>query len=111
MLIDPLAMPIGADTSVVVRTLETLELLRERFGVNTTLGASNVSFGMPDRTAIGAAFLPMASAAGLTSAIMDARSPELVKAARACDLLLNRDEWGATWIAAHRAAVKAAAAS
>jgi 5-methyltetrahydrofolate--homocysteine methyltransferase len=111
VLIDPLAMPIGADTSVVARTLETLELLREKYGVNTTLGASNVSFGMPDRTAIGAAFLPMASAAGLTSAIMDARSPELVKAARACDLLLNRDEWGATWIAAHRAAAKAAAAS
>ncbi|HEX9623124.1 MAG TPA: dihydropteroate synthase [Streptosporangiaceae bacterium] len=111
VLIDPLAMPIGADTSVVVRTLETLALLREKYGVNTTLGASNVSFGMPERTSIGAAFLPMASAAGLTSAIMDARSPELVKAARACDLLLNRDDWGATWIAAHRAAVKAAAAS
>jgi 5-methyltetrahydrofolate--homocysteine methyltransferase len=111
VLIDPLAMPIGADTSVVVRTLETLELLREKYGVNTTLGASNVSFGMPDRTSIGAAFLPMASAAGLTSAIMDARSSELVKAARACDLLLNRDEWGATWIAAYRAAAKAAAAS
>ncbi|HWF80229.1 MAG TPA: dihydropteroate synthase [Streptosporangiaceae bacterium] len=107
VLIDPLAMPIGADTSVVARTLETLALLRERYGVNTTLGASNVSFGMPDRVAIGAAFLPMASAAGLTSAIMDARSPELVKAARACDLLLNRDEWGATWIAAHRAALAA----
>jgi 5-methyltetrahydrofolate--homocysteine methyltransferase len=103
VLIDPLAMPIGADTSVVQRTLETLELLRDRYGVNSTLGASNVSFGMPDRIAIGAAFLPMASAAGLTSAIMDARSAELVRAARACDLLLNRDEWGATWIAAHRA--------
>jgi 5-methyltetrahydrofolate--homocysteine methyltransferase len=111
VLIDPLAMPIGADTSVVVRTLETLELLREKYGVNTTLGASNVSFGMPDRSSIGSAFLPMASAAGLTSAIMDARSTELVKAARACDLLLNRDEWGATWIAAHRAAAKAAAAA
>jgi 5-methyltetrahydrofolate--homocysteine methyltransferase len=111
VLIDPLAMPIGADTSVVARTLETLALLREKYGVNTTLGASNVSFGMPDRTSIGAAFLPMASAAGLTSAIMDARSPELVKAARACDLLLNRDDWGATWIAAHRAAARAAAPS
>jgi 5-methyltetrahydrofolate--homocysteine methyltransferase len=107
VLIDPLAMPIGADTSVVARTLETLSMLRERYGVNTTLGASNVSFGMPDRIAIGCAFLPMASAAGLTSAIMDARSPELVRAARACDLLLNKDEWGATWIAAHRAALAA----
>jgi 5-methyltetrahydrofolate--homocysteine methyltransferase len=111
VLIDPLAMPIGADTSVVVRTLETLELLRSEFGVNTTLGASNVSFGMPDRTALVAAFLPMASAAGLTSAIMNARSPELVRAARACDVLLNRDEWGATWIAAHRAAAAASQGS
>ena len=104
ILIDPLAMPIGADTEVVLRTLETLDLLRSEYGVNTTLGASNVSFGMPDRTAIVAAFLPMASAAGLTSAIMDARSPDLVRAVRASDLLLNRDEWGGRWIAAHRAA-------
>ena len=111
VLIDPLAMPIGADTTVVVRTLETLQLLREEFGVNTTLGASNVSFGMPDRTALVAAFLPMASAAGLTSAIMDARSPELVQAARACDVLLNRDEWGGTWIAAHRASIAAASSA
>ena len=66
---------------------------------------------MPDRTALVGAFLPMASVAGLTSAIMDARSPELVRAARACDVLLNRDEWGATWIAAHRAAVTAAASA
>lgn len=109
VLIDPLAMPIGADTSVVLRTLETLELLRSEFGVNTTLGASNVSFGMPHRAALVAAFLPMASRAGLTSAIMDARSPELVRAARACDVLLNRDDWGASWIAAHRAETAAAA--
>ena len=109
IMIDPLAMPIGADTSVVLRTLETLELLRAEYGVNTTLGASNVSFGMPDRAALVAAFLPMASKAGLTSAIMDARSPDLVRAARACDVLLNRDEWGAAWIAAHRAAQAAAA--
>jgi 5-methyltetrahydrofolate--homocysteine methyltransferase len=111
VLIDPLAMPVGADTSVVRRTMETLQLLRDELGVNTTLGASNVSFGMPDRIALGAAFLPMAAASGLTSAIMDARSPELVKAARATDLLLDRDEWGATWIAAHRAAAAEAAAA
>src|SRR6266571_5708635 len=103
VLIDPLAMPIGADTSVVVRTLETLQLLREEFGVNTTLGASNVSFGMPDRAAIGAAFLPMAIHSGLTSAILDARAPQIVRAVQAADLLLDRDPWGAAWIAAHRA--------
>jgi 5-methyltetrahydrofolate--homocysteine methyltransferase len=104
VVIDPLAMPVGADTAHPGRTLETIALLREEFGVNMTLGASNVSFGMPDRHTIGAAFLPIAIAAGLTSAIMDARSPQIVRAVKATDLLLDRDAWGASWIAAHRAA-------
>jgi 5-methyltetrahydrofolate--homocysteine methyltransferase len=110
IVFDPLAMPVGADTSLVLTTLETISLLRDELGVNTTLGASNVSFGMPDRHAIGAAFLPMAITHGLTTAIMDARSPELVQAVRAADLLTNRDPWGAAWIAAHRARQAAAAA-
>ena len=91
IVIDPLAMPVGADTSLVLTTLETIALLHEEFGVNMTLGASNVSFGMPERAAIVAAFLPMAIKAGLTSAIVDARSPELVRSVKAADLLLNRD--------------------
>ena len=103
IVIDPLAMPVGADTSLVARTLDTLELLRAEFGVNTTLGASNVSFGMPERAALGAAFLPMAIRCGLTSAITDARSPQIVRSVQAADLLMNRDEWGAAWIATHRA--------
>src|SRR5215472_10143646 len=103
IVIDPLAMPVGADTSLVLRTLETISLVREEFGLNMTLGASNVSFGMPERGAIGAAFLPMAIASGLTSAIMNARSHQLVQAVKAADLLTNRDPWGAAWIAAHRA--------
>ncbi|MGO9080579.1 MAG: dihydropteroate synthase [Streptosporangiaceae bacterium] len=110
IVIDPLAMPVGADTTLVLRTLETIALIREEFGVNMTLGASNVSFGMPDRTSIGSAFLPIAIASGLTSAIMDARSPQLVRAVKAADLLLNRDPWGASWIAAHRASQAAQAA-
>jgi 5-methyltetrahydrofolate--homocysteine methyltransferase len=109
VVIDPLAMPVGADTTLVLRTLETIALLRDELGVNMTLGASNVSFGMPDRASIGAAFLPMAIAAGLTSAIMDARSAQLVRACKAADLLLDRDAWGASWIAAHRAAQAASA--
>ena len=109
IVFDPLAMPIGADTSLVLRTLETIELLRAELGVNMTLGASNVSFGMPDRGSIGAAFLPMAIHSGLTSAIMDARSAQLVRAVKAADLLTNRDAWGASWIAAHRARQAAAA--
>jgi len=104
IVIDPLAMPVGADTGNAMRTLETLALVRDEFGVNTTLGASNLSFGMPDRHAVTAAFLPLAAAHGLTSAIMDARTPQVVTAARAADLLQGRDEWGAAWIAAYRAA-------
>jgi len=111
IVFDPLAMPVGADTSLVLRTLETIALLRDEYGVNMTLGASNVSFGMPERGAIGAAFLPMAIASGLTSAIMDARSLQLVQAAKAADLLTNRDPWGAGWIAAHRARQAAAASA
>ncbi len=103
IIFDPLAMPVGADTLLVLRTLETIALLREELGVNMTLGASNISFGMPDRGSIGAAFLPMAIASGLTTAIMDARSPQLVQSVKAADLLTNRDPWGAAWIAAHRA--------
>ena len=110
IVLDPLAMPAGADTGHTGRTLETLALIKQELGVNTTLGASNLSFGMPHRDAITAAFLPLAAANGLTSAIMDARSPRVVRAARAADLLLGRDDWGAAWIAAYRAeqaAVKA----
>ena len=102
LVIDPLAMPVGADTTLVRKTLETISLIREEYGLNMTLGASNVSFGMPDRHAIGAAFLPMAMAAGLTSAIMDARTPQIVRAAKAADLLLGNDPWGGNWIAAYR---------
>jgi 5-methyltetrahydrofolate--homocysteine methyltransferase len=111
IVIDPLAMPVGADTSLVLSTLETIRLVREEFGLNMTLGASNVSFGMPDRASIGSAFLPMAALNGLTSAIMDARSPQLVRAVKAADLLTNKDAWGANWIAAHRAAQAQAAAA
>ncbi len=103
IVIDPLAMPVGADTLHPTRTLETIALIKSEFGVNMTLGASNVSFGMPDRHSIAAAFLPIAISHGLTSAIMDARAPQIIRAVKAADLVLNRDEWGAAWIAAHRA--------
>jgi 5-methyltetrahydrofolate--homocysteine methyltransferase len=103
IVIDPLAMPIGADSQMVVRTLETIELIAEKIGVNMTLGASNVSFGMPDRHTLNSVFLPMAMGAGLTSAIMDARTDQIVTAVKAADLMLGNDEWGMNWISAHRA--------
>ena len=102
IVIDPLAMTVGADPSAVKTTLETISLIRDELGVNMCLGASNVSFGLPQRLALNAGFLPMAMAAGLTSAIMST-APVCVDAVRAADLLLGHDEWGASWIAAHRA--------
>jgi 5-methyltetrahydrofolate--homocysteine methyltransferase len=108
IVIDPLAMPIGADPTIVQVALDTIWRIREEFGVNMTLGASNISFGMPERHAINATFVPMAMAVGLTSAIMDTRTPQVVQAVKAADLLLGHDEWGAQWIAAHRARQAAA---
>jgi 5-methyltetrahydrofolate--homocysteine methyltransferase len=81
IVIDPLALP-GGERSVVACTLETIGLLSRELGVNTTVGASNVSFGMRERSPASLAFLRAAMATGLTSAIMDARNPELVEAAR-----------------------------
>ncbi len=103
VIIDPLAMPVGAEPRAVTLFLETLHLLHDELGVNTTCGASNTSFGLPGRHTLGAAFLAVAQSHGLTSAIMDARRNETVEAVRATDFLLGRDEWGGHWIARHRA--------
>jgi 5-methyltetrahydrofolate--homocysteine methyltransferase len=114
VVIDPLAMTVGADTEAVGITLRAISLIRDELGVNMCLGASNVSFGLPRRHVLNAAFLPMAMAAGLTSAIMST-AEVCVHSVRAADLLLGHDPWGSSWIAAHRAqqaaAKEAAAAS
>jgi len=103
LLIDPLAMPVGADPENAKHTLETIYLIKEKYGLNMSIGASNVSFGLPNRHALNSAFMPMAMSMGLTSAIMDGRTPEVVQAVRAADLLLGLDQWGANWISNFRA--------
>ncbi len=103
IVIDPLAMPIGADPQVGRSFFQTVSGIRDRWGINTTCGAGNNSFGMPGRDDLGASFLPMAIAAGLTSAIMDARSPRMVRAVKAADVVMGNDEWGMAWIADFRA--------
>jgi 5-methyltetrahydrofolate--homocysteine methyltransferase len=110
VVIDPLAMPVGAEPRAVTLFIETVRLVREHLGVNMTCGASNTSFGLPGRHALNAMFLGIAKSHGLTSAIMDARSPQVVEGVRAADFLLGDDEWGARWIADHRAKQAAAAA-
>jgi 5-methyltetrahydrofolate--homocysteine methyltransferase len=103
LVIDPLAMTVGADPDAVKITLETIHLIREKFGLNMTLGASNISFGLPNRHALNAAFLPAAMSHGLTCAVMDARTPAINEAVRAADLLLGMDQWGGNWISRFRA--------
>jgi 5-methyltetrahydrofolate--homocysteine methyltransferase len=107
ILIDPLAMPIGADQTNGLATLETMRRIRSEYGLNMTCGASNVSFGMPGRHELNGTFLSMAMTAGLTSAIMDTRTPAVVSAVKATDLLLGHDDWGMAWISRHRASLAA----
>jgi 5-methyltetrahydrofolate--homocysteine methyltransferase len=109
VVIDPLAMPVGADTDSVKTTLQAMRMIRDELGVNMCCGASNVSFGLPERHALNATFLPIAMDAGLTSAIMST-AQVCVQSVRAADLLLGQDAWGASWIAAHRARLAAAQA-
>ena len=109
IVIDPLAMPIGADTTTSLVTFEVMRRIRDELGVNMTCGASNVSFGMPDRHTLNATWLPMAMTSGLTSAIMDTRTPAIVEAVKAADVFLGHDDWGMAWISAHRAKQAAAA--
>jgi len=96
-------MPVGAMATAGLQVFALVRRLREELGVNTTCGASNISFGLPNRHGINAAFLPMAIASGMTSAIMNPVRPQEMEAIRAANLLINADPWGSAWIAANKA--------
>jgi len=102
ILVDPLVMPIGAINSAGKQVIHLLRRLREELKVNTTCGASNVSFGLPHRNGINAAFLPMAMAAGMTSAITNPLHPEVVQAVMGADVMMGNDPNCAKWIAKYR---------
>ena len=108
VIIDPIAMTVAADPTCGVITLETMRLIRDQLGNNMTCGASNVSFGLPDRPTVNAAFLPLAMHAGLTCAITNPLVPEVKRAVLAGDLLLGHDEYAMRWIASFRAEQAAA---
>lgn len=103
VVIDPLTMPIGAAPDAATALTETVRRIRDELGVNVSCGASNISFGMPDRPAIDAAFLTIAIASGMNAAITNPLHRPVRKAVMAADLLLGRDGFGAAWIADHRA--------
>ena len=107
VIIDPIAMTVAADPTCGVITLQTMRLIREQLGNNMTCGASNVSFGLPDRATVNAAFLPLAMHAGLTCAITNPMVPEVRRAVLAGDLLLGHDEYAMRWIASYRAELAA----
>ncbi len=102
IVVDPLVMPIGAMATAGLQVFELVRRLRNELGVNTTCGASNISFGLPNRHAINAAFLPMAIASGMTSAIMNPTREAEMMAVRAANLLTDNDPNGAAWIQANK---------
>jgi 5-methyltetrahydrofolate--homocysteine methyltransferase len=99
VIVDPLVMPIGAMGSAGRQVFRLVRRLREELGVNTTCGASNVSFGLPNRPGLNAAFLPMAIASGLTSAITSPLHAEMLQAIKAADVMMGNDPHCAGWIA------------
>jgi 5-methyltetrahydrofolate--homocysteine methyltransferase len=102
IVVDPLVMPIGAMRTAGRQVFALVNRLRTELKVNTTCGASNVSFGLPNREGINAAFLPMAIAAGMTSAITNPMQPDLKRAVMAADVLMGNDPDCGRWILAHR---------
>ena len=106
VVIDCLALTVSADSQAGRVTLDTMRLVQAELGVSLSLGASNVSFGLPDRVAINAAYLALGIARGMAGAITVPTVPELATTIRACDLWMGRDEYAMRWIKAYRAAQK-----
>jgi 5-methyltetrahydrofolate--homocysteine methyltransferase len=109
ILIDCLALTVGADHKAGKVTLDSMQIVRDEMGVNLSLGASNVSFGLPDRKIINVAYLSLAIARGLTAAITDPTVPEIQTTLLACDLLMGRDEYAMRWIKSYRRRAQSAA--
>jgi 5-methyltetrahydrofolate--homocysteine methyltransferase len=102
IVVDPLVMPIGAINSAGRQVMELVKRLRNELKVNTTCGASNLSFGLPNRHGLNAAFMPMLINAGMTSAITNPLHPELMQSVRGADVVMGHDPQCASWIRAYR---------
>ncbi len=102
VVVDPLVMPIGAVNTAGAQALKLIHRLRTELKVNTTCGASNISFGLPNRDGINAAFLSMAIHAGMTSAITSPLHKEVVNATLGADMMMGRDPDCMNWIKCFR---------
>ena len=102
VVVDPLVMPIGAMGTAGVQVMQLVRRLREELKVNTTCGASNVSFGLPNRDGVNAAFLTMAMASGLTSAITNPLHDSIMQAVMGGDVMLGKDSNCTNWIRKYR---------
>ena len=111
IVVDPLVMPIGAMGTAGLQVFSLVRRLREELKVNTTCGASNISFGLPHRHGINGAFLPMAIASGMTSAIMNPLRPQEIEAVSAANVLMGTDANCQSWIMKYRDYVPAGAAA
>jgi len=111
VVIDPLALTMGSDSQAGRIALATIGLVVKEFGVNISMGASNISFGMPDRKYINSTFIAMAIYAGMTCPITNPLVTEVVTAVLAADLSMGRDDYGMHWIQAYRQRQKAAEAA
>jgi len=98
VVVDPLVMPIGAINHAGVQVMRLVKRLREELKVNTTCGASNISFGLPARDGINSGFLTMAIASGMTSAITNPLHGDIVRACMAADVMMGHDPDCARWI-------------
>jgi 5-methyltetrahydrofolate--homocysteine methyltransferase len=98
IVVDPLVMPIGAINRAAVQVMHLLQRLKSELKVNTTCGASNISFGLPRRNGINAAFLTMAIGSGMTSAITNPLHPEVVEAVLGADVMMGHDPDCTRWI-------------
>lgn len=102
VVVDPLVMPVGAVADGASQVLRLIQRLRTELKVNTTCGASNVSFGLPNRSGLNSAFISMAIGAGLTSIITNPVVPALMHAVRGADVMMNNDPQCMNWITAYR---------
>ena len=102
VVVDPLVMPIGAINQAGRQVMHIVRRLREELKVNSTCGASNVSFGLPNRNGVNSAFLTMAISAGLTSAITNPLHGEVMQAVAGADVMMGHDPDCARWIRRYR---------